>query len=63
MDDMKKLIEIMTLALEIWVERAREYMAMEAEDELKEAEDAEWKKLEAETTDTHFKYDFQYENI
>ena len=53
----------MTTALEIWVERAREYMAMEAEDELKEAEDAEWKKLEAETTDTHFKYDFQYENI
>lgn len=63
MDDMKKLIEIMTLALEIWVERAREYMAMEAEEELKEAEDAEWEKLEAETTEAPFKYDFQYENI
>ena len=53
----------MTTALEIWIERAREYMAMEAEEELKEAEDAEWEKLEAETTETPFKYDFQYENI
>jgi hypothetical protein len=63
MDDMKKLIEIMTTALEIWVERAREYMAMEAEDELKEAEDAAWKRLEAETAGFQFSYDDQTKNI
>jgi hypothetical protein len=63
MDDMKKLIEIMTTALEIWIERAREYMAMEAEEELKEAEDAAWKRLEAETAGFQFSYDDQTKNI
>ncbi|MBT6971498.1 MAG: hypothetical protein HOA04_00160 [Euryarchaeota archaeon] len=63
MDDMNKLIETMTTALEIWIERAKEYMALEAEEELKEAEDMKWKKLEIETTELQFTYDFQSENI
>jgi len=53
----------MTTALEIWIERAREYMAMEAEEELKEAEDAAWKRLEAETAGFQFSYDDQTKNI
>ena len=53
----------MTTALEIWIERAKEYMALEAEEELKEAEDMKWKKLEIETTELQFTYDFQSENI
>jgi hypothetical protein len=63
MDDMKKLIEIMTLALEIWIERMENYIAWEKEEEQKDDEDAAWKRLEAETAGFQFSYDDQTKNI
>jgi|TARA_B110000881_G_C18395958_1_gene423486 hypothetical protein len=64
MNDMKKLIEIMALALEIWIERMENYIAWEKEEEQKEeqkeAENAEWEKLESETAGFDFKADFRY---
>ena len=67
MDDMKKMIETMTLALEIWIERMENYIAWEKEEEQKEeqkeAETAAWKKLELETAGFDFKADFRYDHI